>query len=126
MSTYNLRGVSPASLEAGAAVTKNLLVKQGASDNTVIQTSAIADISYGVALNTAAAGEQVTVQQYGKCKVIASGAIVRGDRLMYAAGGKVAALAGATAKIVGVATMSAADGDLVEFEGCFPSVNDTQ
>lgn len=125
MAVYNFRGYSPAGFVATANVTKDTLVKQGTADGECTPSSAITDVHLGVALETVSAGGNVPVQQLGKAKVKAVGAVTRGDRLMWATGG-VATLSGSTAKVCGTATMSSADGEYVEFEAQFPALHDTQ
>lgn len=115
---YNYLGISPVGFKVGTGgTTKDRLVKLDATVTgtpTVIPSAAITDEHLGVALTTQVAGEVVAVQSYGVARCVASAAIVAGDKVMFAAGGKVATANGATAKLVGVALESAgADGDVI-------------
>lgn len=130
MSTSNNLGIGAISLAAEEAINQYDLVKIGAADFSCLRSAAITDNHLGIALESRLTGEQVPVQPLNSLhKMKGSGAITRGDRLMWATGtpNRVATLAGATAKIVGVALHSAAAGDFVQFLGAgAASVNDTQ
>ena len=119
MASYNLQNVSPQGFVSGAAIGINRVVAISAA-NTVIVTAAIATVPLGVATTAAtAAGELVTVQQFGKVKCVASAAVTIGDELMPTASGagKVSTLAGATARSIGQAlTAATADGDVIEVQ----------
>lgn len=119
-------GKDPKSGIAGGTIPQYAPVKRGTVDGEVVVGAAITDIILGIARQAATAGQTVPYDDNGKLKAKASGAITRGDRLMFAAGNKLATLAGTTAKICGVADESAADGDIFEFTPTFPAVNDTQ
>lgn len=117
MADYNLLGVAPLSMIAGGTVTKNRLVKVHTTANQVIHTAAIADQALGAAMESAASGEMVPVQIFGKAKLTAAAAISAGDPVMpdSGGGGKIATSAGATAVSIGFATQAAgADGDVIE------------
>ncbi len=107
--TYFNNIVQPWSMKAGAAVTKNHLLKLDSSGDAVHST-AITDVVIGVALNTAAAGETVAIQSYGPAKLIASGTVTIGDQLMSVGSGtgECATAAGATAQSIGVALQTVA------------------
>ncbi len=127
MADSNQQGVNPISFKAGAAIGINRMVKLDSTAGRVVVCSAITDLAIGVALNSAAAaGESVSVQTYGKAKVVASDAISLGAQLMPTASGagKVVTAAGATAKSCGVALQaSGADGDTIEALLAVPCVN---
>lgn len=93
----------PVTFSAGAAVTSGqLLVVSG--NRSVSPTSASTPAWVGTAAFDAAAGEKVTVLKGGVQRVVASGAIAAGDRVIPAAAGKVATLgAGDASHSVGIA-----------------------
>ena len=99
---------------AGAAVTKNRVVKLDTTANQVIHAAAIADLSIGVALNTAASGELVNVQYRGIAKIEVAAAVTLGAEVMgqaAAADGSIDVAAGATARSLGVALEAGSNGD---------------
>lgn len=116
MAVSNLLGSEPISMNAGAAITKDRLVKISAA-NTVIATAAITDLALGAALHTAASGDNnVPIQVFGVAKLTAAAAISVGAEVMpdSGGGGKIATASGATARSVGVALEAAgADGDVI-------------
>ena len=64
-----------ATYTAGGAITKNRLVKMDSTDHTVVVATNDSAAIVGVALDTVAAGEQVTVHLSGIARVEASGSI---------------------------------------------------
>lgn len=127
MAVSNLLGVSPQSFVSGAAVGQYRVVKLDSTEGRVIVTSAITDSAVGVSMQSAsAAGELVPVQQFGKAKVVASGAVSIGDQVMPtgSGSGKCVTASGATAKSFGVALTAAnADGDIIEVQLGVPAIN---
>lgn len=127
MADFNTFGTSFASFIAGGTISKNRAVcMDGTNANQVVACSAITDIAIGIATEDATSGYQVTVQLFGKAKVVASAAVNSGAQVMPTAsgGGKVSTAAGATAKSLGVAVSTCAnDGELVEVLLATPNVN---
>lgn len=114
--SQNFQGVAPLSLKAGAAITANRVVKLDSTEGQVIHSTAITDLPMGVALQTVASGEQVSVQTIGIAKCVAGAAIALGAEVMCTASGdgKVTTAAGATARSIGVAMQDASgDGAIV-------------
>lgn len=113
---FNYLGVSPVSFKVGSGgVTKDTLVMLDTAGNEqVIAASAITSEVIGVALTTQAADTQVAVQTYGIARCICSAAITRGDKVMFATGGKIATAAGATAKLVGLALETGAENQVIK------------
>ncbi len=114
---FNYHGVSPVGFKVGAGgVTKDRLVKLDATaaTPTCVASAGITDEHLGLAVTTQAAGEVVAVQMWGVARCVASAAISVGDKVMFAAGGKVATASGATAKLLGIALEAAgADNDVI-------------
>lgn len=115
--TANYGGIQ--SFVAGAAITANRLVKLDSTAGQVIVTTAITEQVVGIALDTVASGELVSVltMSGAKGKVTASAAISLGAEVMPTASGagKCATAAGATAVSCGIALSAAgADGDIIE------------
>lgn len=105
--------------KAGGAITRGCLLKLHSTEGEVVVTTAITDIVFGVALNTAASGEMVQVQRRGVAKVLIGEAVALGAAIMPigAATGKAATAAGATAISCGVAeSQGDADGQLIRVE----------
>lgn len=105
--------------KAGAAITRGCLVKLDTTEGQVVVTTAITDIVFGVALNTAASGDMVKVQRRGVAKVLIGEAIALGAAVMPigTGGGKAATGAGATAVSCGVAeSQGDTDGQLIRME----------
>jgi len=103
-------------MKANGAVTANRVVKADTTEGQVLHTTAITEPVFGVALNTAADTEAVSVEigSGAIVKLTASAAISVGDRLMPGANGKVATAAGATAIDCGIALSAAgADGEII-------------
>lgn len=101
---------------AGGAITAKTCVKMSAADTVVVTTAITSDV-VGVALETVASGERVSVLTLSgaKVKVTCSAAVTAGDQVMPGANGKCATSAGATAKSFGIAlSTSAADNETVE------------
>ena len=88
---------------AGAAITGGqLLFVSG--NRTLSPTTASTPAWYGTAAFDAAVGEKVTALRGGVQRIVASGAIAAGDRVIPAAAGKVATLgAGDASHAVGIA-----------------------
>lgn len=98
---------------AGAAIVGGQLLVVSAA-NTVIASSASAANWLGVARFDAASGDKVTVTRGGVQRLVASGAINAGERVIPATAGKVATIAaGNVAHSVGTALTTVADGALV-------------
>jgi len=102
---------------AGAAITKHRIVKFGADDDHVIQGAAATDSLIGVceAVGAAAAEDRVDFIVAGIADVEYGGTVTRGALLTSDASGKAVAAAPATGvnnRIIGVALVSAVDGDI--------------
>jgi hypothetical protein len=113
--SVNNLGIAPMSFIAGEAITANKCVKLHTAEGQVVHTTAITESVIGVALDTVASGEEVSVQLVGVVKCTASGAVTLGDEVMPTASGagKSVTIGGATAKGFGVALQDAAgDGAL--------------
>ena len=127
MALYNNQNVAPLSFVAGAAISQYRAVKLDSTEGRVVASAAIADLTIGASMNSAAAlGDLVTVQNFGKVKLTASAAISLGDQVMVTAAGagKISTASGATAKSIGVALQAAgADGDVIEVQLAAPNVN---
>lgn len=127
MADFNTFGTSFASFVAGGTISKNRAVcMDGTNANQVVACSLITDIAIGIATEDATSGYQVTVQLFGKAKVVASASTSVGDQLMPTASGsgKVSTAAGATAKSMGLGLQAAgADGDVIEVLLATPNVN---
>lgn len=88
---------------AGAAITGGQLLYVS-GNRTASPTTASTPAWVGTAAFDAASGEKVTVLKGGVQRVVASGAIAAGDRVIPAAAGKVATLgAGDASHSVGIA-----------------------
>jgi predicted RecA/RadA family phage recombinase len=99
-------------LTAGATITGGQLLQVSAA-NTVIPTSAAGPTWIGVAAQDAANGEKVVVRRGGVAKLISSGAIAAGARVIPGAAGVVVTIgAGSADHTVGTA-LEAAAGNLV-------------
>lgn len=79
------------SFTAEAAITKNRCVKFGTTDKEC-DVAGLNEEVMGVALNSAAIGEQVDVCVFGFCLVEASAAIAQGLHVAAAAAGKIAGI----------------------------------
>jgi hypothetical protein len=103
-------------LIAGAAVAKNRIVKFGSSDTAAVQAAAATDLLIGVSDNLgAASGEPFDVIVDGIALVEYGGNVTRGAMLTADADGKAVAAAPAaeaTARVIGVAMVSGAAGDI--------------
>lgn len=101
---------------AGAAVAARRIVKFDAADGKVIQAAAATDAVVGVAEQVAAAsGERVDVIHSGIAEVEFGGTVTRGALVTADADGKAVAAApaaGANNRVVGIALVSAASGDI--------------
>lgn len=112
----NYQGTAPITLKAAGAINANRCVELD-SNGDVTATNAIADDVIGVAEETVASGEYVTIQTMGVAKLTASAAIAIGAQVMPTASGagKVSTSSGATAKSIGIAlSAAAADGEVIE------------
>jgi hypothetical protein len=114
-------------LSAAAITTRHLLYIRGADDNhvTVAGASDILAPMGTIDDEASAAEENLAVQLLGKGstkRMVASKAIVVGDEVWTAAGGKVQdRTTGGTFWIVGTAlSAAAADGDIIEVQDCVP------
>jgi len=126
MADFNTFGTSFASFVAGGTISKNRAVKLDTTAGQVVVCSAITDVAIGIATEDATSGYSVTVQLFGKAKVVASASTSVGDQLMPTASGsgKVSTAAGATAKSMGLGLQAAgADGDVIEVLLATPNVN---
>lgn len=124
MADFNTFGTSFASFVAGGTISKNRAVKLDTTAGQVVACGAITDVAIGIATEDATSGYSVTVQLFGKAKVVASASTSVGDQLMPGSGGKVATAAGATAKSLGLGLQAAgADGDVIEVLLATPNVN---
>lgn len=106
------------SFTAGAAIAPFRIVKQGASDRLVVQSSAAADAHVGVCAQPggAAIGTRIDVLISGRAEIEAGGTIARGDFLSADASGRAiraAAAAGANVRTIGTALESGVLGDLI-------------
>ena len=113
----NLLGSSPIGFIAGGTIGQYRACKLDSTEGQVIATTAIADVTVGIALVSASSGGLVHLQTAGKAKCVASASISLGDQVMVTASGagKVSTASGATAKSIGVALQAAgADGDVIE------------
>lgn len=102
---------------AGAAVAKYRIVKFGADANHVVQGAAAADALVGVSadLAAAAAEERLDVVHAGIAEVEFGGTVTAGALVTSDADGKAVAAApaqGANARILGVARVGGAAGDI--------------
>lgn len=125
MAESNYLGVSPAPFVAGGTIEQYRVVEFSAAPNVVTAANAIADLSLGVSLTSAASGDPVPCQVFGIAKVTASAAITAGAEVMVTASGagKVETAAGATARSIGVALSAAgADGDVINVLLCLPTL----
>jgi hypothetical protein len=103
-------------LVAGAAVTKNRIVKFGADDLTAIHAAASTDLLMGVSDNLgAASAEPFDVIIDGLALVEYGGTVTRGDLLTADSVGRAIAAApaaGVNARVIGVAMLSGVIGDI--------------
>ena len=92
-------------MKCNGAVPANSVVKLDTVEGQVLVTTAITEFVFGVAQNTGATGEMISVEiGYGAIvKLIATAAIAVGARVMPGALGRVTTSAGATAVDCGVA-----------------------
>lgn len=104
--------------DAGADVAARLIVKPGASDKLVVAAAGATDAIIGVSTDIdVKSGEPCDVIHAGIALVKAGGTIAFGDPITSDANGKAvkaAPAATATARILGYALDSAADGDQVD------------
>ena len=103
--TENAAGVSYLAFKAGGTIVKNRLVKLDSTAGQVIACTAIADVPFGVAKESASLGDMVAVQIAGVAQITASAAVALGAQVMATASGagKCSTAAGATAYSVGKA-----------------------
>ena len=104
---------------AGGAIEPRRIVKMGASDGTVLQAGAAADLVFGVcnSAQSRVTNDRVDVQVAGIASVEAGGTIARGAKVMSDSAGKgiaAAASAGANVEVIGVAVVTAASGDFID------------
>lgn len=121
MATQNLQNISPISLNAGESIAAGQPCKIGSADKTVIKATANTDIIVGISLVSAAADEQVPLQDDGIAKLQAGGTITRGDRVMWVATGKVVT-ATSGRPVIGYALESAVSGDWFAVQLTLPSL----
>lgn len=103
-------------LIAGAAVSKNRILKFGAADDTAIHGAASTDLLIGVSDNLgASSGEPFDVIIDGIALVEYGGNVTRGDLLTSDSVGRAIAAApaaGVNARVIGVAMLSGVSGDI--------------
>lgn len=102
-------------LIAGAAVAAFRIVKFGTSDTAVVQAAAATDLSIGVSDLGGASGEPIDVIVTDIARVEYGGNVTRGQLLTADADGKAVAAAPAataSARVIGVAMLSGASGDI--------------
>ena len=100
---------------AGGAINAKRIVKFGTADNAVVQGAAATDLLIGVADLAAASGAQVDVFVAGIVGVEYGGNVTRGQLLTADADGKAVAAAPAataSARVIGIAMVSGASGDI--------------
>lgn len=101
---------------AEAAIAAHRIVKFGAADGGYVQAAAASDSLVGVCEAVGpASGERVDVIKSGIADVEFGGAVTRGGPVTSDANGKAVAAApaaGANARIIGFAEVTAADGDI--------------
>ncbi|ARO88174.1 DUF2190 domain-containing protein [Nitrosospira lacus] len=104
------------SFKAEAAISAYRIVKFGTADNQVVQAAAAADFSVGVSTAVAPAiNERCDVVMSGLAEVEFGGTVTRGGPVTADASGKAVAAApaaGANARIIGFAHVSAVSGDI--------------
>jgi hypothetical protein len=107
---------------AGGAIPAYSMVKLDSTEGQVVVTAATTDIAIGVALNTAASGEEVQVQTAGVAPVLVSAAIALAAEVMPNSSGNVTTATGAV-RVCGIAE-SATDtaGQLARIRLCCPSL----
>jgi hypothetical protein len=102
---------------AETAITPNLIVKFGSTDDYAVLAAAGTDKVMGVSGNVGGdAGGRVDIIKAGIADVIAGGTFARGDLLMSDAAGKAivaAASAASNVRVIGTAEASAVSGDIV-------------
>ncbi len=105
---------------AEAAIAPYRIVKHGAADGGVVQGAAAADAVFGVTGELGAAnGARIDVHLAGQPDVEYGAVVVRGAPLVADAAGKAitaAPAAGANARIIGFATVSAVAGDIAPMD----------
>lgn len=102
-------------LIAAAAVAAFRIVKFGTSDTAVVQAAAATDLSIGVSDLGGASGEPIDVIVTDIARVEYGGNVTRGQLLTADADGKAVAAAPAataSARVIGVAMLSGASGDI--------------
>lgn len=103
--------------KAGADIAARTLVKFSA-DRTVVAAAAATDLAIGVTTEVdCSSGDEVDVIRTGLVEVIAGGVIARGGLVTADSSGHAVACApsaGAVARAIGVAEVTAASGDIIE------------
>ena len=98
--------------DAGGAVAPYRIVKYGGADGTVVQSSAAADAHVGVSGRAKAAKDgRVEIARAGIADVTYGGNVARGALLTADADGKAVTAADGN-RVIGVAEVSGADGDI--------------
>ena len=122
--TNNLCGTAPVSMRAGEAITAGHALKLDV-EGYVLHTTAITDVVFGVALETVASGEMVSVALFGLLRMVPGAAVSIGAQVMPEASGagKVITAAGATAKSCGIAVTEAGAEDELFVVRLLPTVN---
>lgn len=102
--------------KAEAAVAANTIVKMGTADGQVVPAAAVADFSFGVSTDIAAAiNERCDVIVSGIADVIYGGTVTRGALLTSDATGRATVAApgaGTNNRIIGIAGVSGVVGDI--------------
>jgi hypothetical protein len=103
---------------AGGTIGLNRVVIPGAADGAVVQAAAATGALIGVCRQPggAVSGERCDVDVAGVTEVVAGGTITRGALLTSDANGAViaaTAAAGSNVRVIGIALVSAASGDII-------------
>lgn len=103
---------------AGAAISPFRIVKMGSNDGEVVQAAAATDLLMGVTGELGpASGERIDIQKIGIARIEFGGTVTRGNAVTSDANGKAVAAApaaGANARIIGFAEVSAVSGDIAD------------
>lgn len=114
MADQNFAGTEPLSLKAGGTINGNRFIKQDTTKGQCVQSAAGTDVTIGVALIGAAAGESVPFQSYGKSKVVAGAAVALNAQVTSDASGRAVTVATGNTSL-GIAMEAAgAAGDVIE------------
>ena len=98
--------------DAGASIAGYRIVKHS-GDGEVVQAAADSDLSIGVSTRPgAASGDRVDIVRVGIAEVEYGADVVRGDALTSNADGKATSTTTATRRVIGIAEISGASGDI--------------